>query len=80
MIHFCKINTIFSNAFTRYKAKGDRQPLEIVATKNRHIFKLQCITDNNAFISSHSFSYKRALELAEKFYADMNKNKLFQVR
>lgn len=80
MIHLCKINTIFSNAFTRYKVKGDRQPLEIVATKNRHAFKLQCITENNAFISSKSFNYKRALELAEKFYANMNKNKLFQLR
>ena len=80
MIHICKINIIFGNAFTKYKVKGDKQPLEIVATKNRHIFKLQCSIENHTFISSHGFRYKRALELAEKFYANMNQNKLFQVR
>lgn len=42
-------------------------------------FKIFCETNEHTWISSSSFNYKRAMELAEKFYDKMNKNELYQI-
>lgn len=77
--HYVKLNTLFANAFTLYKVKNDRQPLCVRQTKNPHTFKIFCETNEHTWISSSSFNYKRAMELAEKFYDKMNKNELYQI-
>lgn len=72
-IHYVKLKTLFDNALTLHMVEGDLQPLNIRATKNPHTFKLYVETSQHTFVSAASFSYKRAMELAEKFYNLLNK-------
>lgn len=80
MKHFVKLNNLFANAFTAYKVNNDRQPLNIISYKNPYKFKLVCDIKNHTFYSASSFTYKRAMELAEKFYEKMDKGDLYQCK